>query len=52
VRYWAGERAPKQWQVTIPGGQVMVRMFDTAEGEHASLSGPAELVFDGELTLI
>ncbi|MCL2515417.1 MAG: diaminopimelate epimerase [Microbacteriaceae bacterium] len=52
VRYWAGERAPKEWRVTIPGGEVTVRMFEGDGGEHASLSGPAELVFDGELTLV
>jgi diaminopimelate epimerase len=26
-------------------------MFPTEDGEHVSLSGPAELVFSGDLTL-
>jgi len=26
-------------------------MFEAADGEHVALSGPAELVFDGVLTL-
>jgi diaminopimelate epimerase len=30
---------------------VGVRMFAAEDGEHVSLSGPAELVFDGALTL-
>ena len=51
-RHWAGDRAPDEWRVTIPGGTVTVRMFQTEDdGEHLSLSGPAELVFDGEVTL-
>jgi len=51
-RHWAGERAPSQWRVTVPGGTVLIRMFPNEHGvEHVSLSGPAELVFDGEITL-
>jgi diaminopimelate epimerase len=34
----------------VAGGVVGVRMFPTEDGEHVSLSGPAELVFDGELS--
>ncbi|MGX5680664.1 diaminopimelate epimerase [Schumannella luteola] len=49
TRYWAGEGAPNQWRVDVPGGTVGVRMFAAEDGEHVSLSGPAELVFDGEL---
>ncbi|MDO7881720.1 diaminopimelate epimerase [Antiquaquibacter soli] len=51
TRYWAGEGAPNQWRVDVPGGTVGVRMFAAEDGEHVSLSGPAELVFDGELTV-
>ncbi|MEN9954803.1 MAG: hypothetical protein RLZZ41_467 [Actinomycetota bacterium] len=51
TRYWAGATAPNQWQVQAPGGVVAVRMFATEDGEHVSISGPAELTFDGELDL-
>jgi diaminopimelate epimerase len=49
TRYWAGSGAPNQWSVEVPGGTVGVRMFPTEDGEHVSLSGPAELVFSSEL---
>ena len=49
TRHWAGAGAPHQWRVDVPGGTVGVRMFPTEEGEHVSLSGPAELVFEGTL---
>ena len=51
VRHWAGAGAPNQWKVEVPGGTVGVRMFPTEDGEHVSLSGPADLVFEGELRL-
>jgi len=51
VRYWAGEGAPSSWQVTVPGGVLGVRMIATEGGEHVTLSGPAELVYSGEITL-
>ncbi len=51
VRYWAGESAPNDWRVQVPGGVLGVRMFDADDGEHVALSGPAELVFDGVLSL-
>ena len=51
TRYWAGEGAPNTWSVIVPGGVVGVRMFPTEEGEHVALSGPAELVFEGDLLL-
>ncbi|MFF2052244.1 diaminopimelate epimerase [Leifsonia sp. NPDC058194] len=51
VRYWAGEGAPNQWRVDVPGGTVGVRMFATEDGEHVALSGPAELVYTGTLEL-
>jgi diaminopimelate epimerase len=51
VRYWAGEGAPDQWRVEVPGGTVGVRMFATEDGEHVALSGPAELVYTGTIEL-
>lgn len=51
TRFWAGADAPNQWQVKVPGGTVGVRMFATEDGEHVGISGPAELVFDGEIDL-
>ncbi|MFC5928898.1 diaminopimelate epimerase [Cryobacterium melibiosiphilum] len=51
TRHWAGPGAPNQWRIEVPGGVLGVRMFATEDGEHVSLSGPAELVFDGFLAL-
>lgn len=51
VRYWAGEKAPDQWRVDVPGGTLAVRMFPAEDGEHVALSGPARLVFTGEFDL-
>jgi diaminopimelate epimerase len=51
TRHWAGAGAPHQWRVEVPGGVVGVRMFPTEDGEHVSLSGPAELVYSGALEL-
>jgi len=51
TRHWAGAGAPNQWSVEVPGGTVGVRMFPTEDGEHVSLSGPAELVYSGDLTV-
>ena len=51
TRHWAGAGAPNQWRVDVPGGTVGVRMWAAEDGEHVSLSGPAELVFSGELTV-
>ena len=51
TRHWAGAGAPNQWKVEVPGGTVGVRMFPTEDGEHVALSGPAELVYSGELTI-
>lgn len=51
TRFWAGKAAPNQWQVQAQGGVVAVRMFATEDGEHVSISGPAELTFDGEIEL-
>jgi diaminopimelate epimerase len=46
-----GTGAPNQWSVDVAGGTVGVRMFPTEDGEHVSLSGPAELVYSGEVTV-
>ena len=51
VRYWAGEKAPNNWRVEVPGGTLGVRMFPVEDGEHVALSGPAALVFHGEVDL-
>ena len=52
VRHWAGERAPSDWRVEVPGGTLGVRMFPAEDGEHVALSGPAQLVFHGDVDLI
>ena len=51
TRYWAGDGAPDNWKVRTPGGALGVRMFPAEDGEHVSLSGPAELVYDGEVSI-
>ena len=51
TRHWAGPGSPNQWQVTVPGGTLGVRMFPTEEGEHVGLSGAAVLVYDGQIQL-
>ncbi|SDT07986.1 diaminopimelate epimerase [Microbacterium paraoxydans] len=52
VRYWAGAQAPDNWQVEVPGGTLGVRMFPAEDGEHVALSGPAQLVYQGEVDLV
>lgn len=52
VRFWAGDKAPDNWRVEVPGGTLGVRMFPAEDGEHVALSGPAQLVFSGEVDLI
>jgi diaminopimelate epimerase len=47
VREWAGAAAPDHWRVEVPGGVLGVRMVD----DHVLLSGPASLVFSGEVAL-
>jgi diaminopimelate epimerase len=37
--------------VDVPGGVVGVSISHHADGEHVSLSGPAELVFTGALEI-
>src|SRR5690554_968794 len=51
TRHWAGPGAPNQWKVHVPGGTLGVRMWAAEDGEHVSLSGPAVLVFEGDLSL-
>ncbi|MEN2737867.1 diaminopimelate epimerase [Microbacterium sp. X-17] len=48
VRHWAGPAAPDRWTVSVPGGELGVRV--TPEN-HVLLSGPAALVYTGEITL-
>ena len=47
VRHWAGAAAPDHWVVDTPGGTLGVRVADG----HVFLSGPASLVFTGEVAL-
>ncbi|WP_270352470.1 diaminopimelate epimerase [Microbacterium testaceum] len=47
VRHWAGAAAPEKWIVDTPGGTLGVRV---SEGR-VYLSGPASLVFTGEVAL-
>lgn len=47
VREWAGASAPDRWRVDVPGGTLGVRIV----GDHVLLSGPAQLVFSGEIAL-
>ena len=51
IRHWAGAGAPDIWQVEVPGGVVGVRILTTDDREHVALSGPAELVYSGDLTI-
>jgi len=51
VRLWAGKAAPDQWRVDVPGGTLGVRVRQADDGEHVLLSGPATLVFSGEVAL-
>jgi diaminopimelate epimerase len=51
VRYWAGPGAPDRWTVDVPGGTLGVRVRQDGDGEHVLLSGPATLVFSGDVAL-
>jgi diaminopimelate epimerase len=51
VRHWAGPAAPDRWSVTVPGGTLGVRMPEVGGERHVLLSGPATLVYTGEVTL-
>lgn len=50
-RHWGGPDMPNSWRVEVPGGVLGVRMFATEEGEHVSLSGPAEIVYRGSVVV-
>lgn len=54
TRHWAAAGAPgaptvDDWEVTVPGGVLGVRIAESADVPHVFLSGPAELVFDGSV---
>ncbi|MFC8682958.1 diaminopimelate epimerase [Microbacterium ureisolvens] len=51
VRHWAGPAAPDHWVVDVPGGTLGVRMPEVDGERHVLLSGPATLVYTGEVTL-
>lgn len=51
VRLWAGAGAPDRWWVDVPGGRLGVRVTSENDGEHVHLSGPASLVFSGDVAL-
>ena len=50
VRHWSG-LSQDHWQVRVPGGVLGVKVFQSEDGERVGLSGPAELVFDGSVTV-
>jgi len=51
IRHWAGNTAPDDWHVKVPGGVVDVKFFPGAGGrEHVELSGPAVIVATGTLS--
>jgi diaminopimelate epimerase len=51
VRHWAGSAAPDRWIVDVPGGRLGVRVAQVDQERHVLLSGPATLVFSGEVSL-
>jgi diaminopimelate epimerase len=51
TRSWAGDGAPDAWHVQVPGGELGVRVAEASDGPHVFLSGPAELVFGGQVSL-
>ena len=51
VRHWAGQAAPDRWTVEVPGGMLGVRMLRVRGDLHVLLSGPATLVYSGEVAL-
>ncbi|GAA1986925.1 diaminopimelate epimerase [Microbacterium pumilum] len=51
VRHWAGPAAPDHWTVDVPGGTLEVRTIEVGAEHHVLLSGPATLVYSGEVTL-
>ena len=51
VRHWAGPAAPDRWSVEVPGGALGVRVRQVGDAQHVLLSGPATLVYSGEVAL-
>jgi diaminopimelate epimerase len=51
VRHWAGPAAPDRWTVDVAGGTLGVRMHRVRGDLHVFLSGPASLVYSGEVAL-
>lgn len=51
VRHWAGSAAPDAWRVSVPGGELGVRVVAVGDSSHVLLSGPATLVYSGEISL-
>ena len=51
VRHWAGQAAPDRWSVDVPGGTLGVRMMRVRGDLHVLLSGPATLVYSGDVAL-
>ena len=52
VRHWAGPAAPDRWVVDVPGGRLGVRLALVGDAQHVLLSGPATLVYSGEVALV
>ncbi len=46
IRHWAGG-IQNNWRVSVPGGELAVKMFGSEDGERVAISGPAELSFSG-----
>lgn len=46
IRHWAGG-TQNNWRVSVPGGELAVKMFAAEDGERVAISGPAELSFSG-----
>jgi diaminopimelate epimerase len=44
ARHREGKGAPNNWRVDMPDDSLGVQMFPTEDGEHVSLSGPAEIL--------
>lgn len=53
ARVWAGDLAPDDWEVDVPGGRLQVRVLhgQLLAGSSVELSGPAVLVAEGTVDL-
>lgn len=51
ARYLGGKKMPHHWRVASAAGALGVRMFPTESGEHVSISGGAEVLFEGKISL-